>query len=540
MKKALIMVTVIIALSVYGRGWGAEKQSVSISYAIPGSTGYVTSQSSNTAQPYNITTQYGGKSDSHSLALTEQSVQPKSITLPWLPLLLLGTRYFDEGSSGSPLDITGLLPYAGQVSANGYSYYRITGVTPNAIYTIILTRTAGLPYQNVPNAGGSGSNACGWVDTTPNAVIECAMRATPAGELEFYVKGDGTVGGAFAITYTAGGVVNEGNSNDPVVVNVFPFSGGALVQSYYLLTGLTPNSTYAIQFTNGSGPVALLIFQDATYQEIICSTLNDSGNSCNVTANGSGEIYLITSTQQNQYGVTYTISVTAAGVANEGSSNEPVDITGQLPYSGMVHLLSSWYIITGLTPSNPYTITLANATDAANLYVYGPGWWLLPISQKDSYFLWNNGDGTSIESVSVADSNGDIRIEVRGGDSVDGATFELDIAAGGMPNEGYFGAPVNVTGNTPWSGTIYNGPSYYVITGLASATDYTITLGDQTVPLDLSVYADEGYQNLLCNSNQLGTSTETCNVQTTTGELHIRVTGATIITGGTFTLDIAP
>lgn len=42
----------------------------------------------------------------------------------------------------------------------------------------------------------------------------------------------------------------------------------------------------------------------------ICSSLNGSGNACNVTANGSGQIYLMTNIQDFS-GVTYTIAVTA-------------------------------------------------------------------------------------------------------------------------------------------------------------------------------------------------------------------------------------
>jgi hypothetical protein len=450
------------------------------------------------------------------------------------------TPYVDEGSAGSPLDITGLLPYDGEVSKSGYSYYRVTGALPDSIYTTTLTLIDGLPYQIVPNAAATGGIACGWVNTTPGATIDCAMRATAGGVLDFSVQGDTTVGGAFTVTVSLGGIVNEGHPGTPVEVSAFPFSGSALIQSYYLLTGLTPGGAYACKFTDASSPVALFIFPDDTYQSqpTSCSSRNDSGEPCNVTADASGYIYLMTNAQENLYGVTYTISVTGASVANEGSRNSPIDITSLLTYSGMVHLGSSWYIISGLTAGSPCTITLSNASDAANLYLYGPGW---DVGQRDCYHWWANGDGTSIECVSVADSNGDIRVEVQGIDSADGATFDLDMAAGGVPSEGYFGAPVDVTGVTPWSGSLYKDNSYYKITGLAAATDYTVTISDLTDNLSLYVCDDVTQNNQLCFSTQLGTVDETCVVQTATGELHIRVGwGNGSVRSVTFSLDVTP
>jgi hypothetical protein len=186
--------------------------------------------------------------------------------------------YVDEGSAGLPLDITGSLPYDGQVARSGTSNYRIMGVTPEAIYTITLTRTDGLPYQSVPNAAQTGSVACGWDNTTRQAVIDCAMRATAGGALDFFVRGDDTVGGTYVITFSGGGLVNEGSPGDPVVVSSFPFTGSALVQSYYLLTGLAPGGSYAIGFADASSAVALFIFPDNTVLHAMSSLTTRAGS----------------------------------------------------------------------------------------------------------------------------------------------------------------------------------------------------------------------------------------------------------------------
>lgn len=451
--------------------------------------------------------------------------------------------YADEGTAESPLDITGFIPYSGQVSMDGYSYYRITGVTPDSIYTIILQRDDGLPYPVVPYAVSRSDVACGWNDSIPGATIDCAMRSTASDVLDFSVRGDDTIGGTYVITFAEGGFVNEGSSSDPVVVTSFPFSGSALNQSYYLLSGLTPGGAYSIEFVDAANPVALFTFPDDTYQlqPNTCSSLNDSGVPCNVMADDSGHIYLMTSIQQEHSGVNYTISVTLAGLANEGSVNAPIDISGLLPYSGMVHKGHSRYIISGLTAGSPYTVTLSNSTDNVKLTLYGPGWWLAGGQRVDCSEFWANGGGDPIDCVSIADSYGDIRLVVGGFNTADGANFDIDNAAGGIPNEGYAGTPVDVTGIIPWSGTIYNEVSCYKITGITSATDYTVTISDLTDDLILTVYDSGTYENQLCWANQLGIVDEACLVQTTTGELHFRVGIAHgNVSGATFSLNVTP
>jgi hypothetical protein len=140
----------------------------------------------------------------------------------------------------------------------------------------------------------------------------------------------------------------------------------------------------------------------------------------------------------------------------------------------------------------------------------------------------------------VADTEGDIRIEVRGFDTAAGAYYDLDLAPGGIPNQGYYGTPLDLTGATPYMGSVYNGPSYYVFTGLAPATDYTLTLSMLTANLTLWVYDDIDYQNQLCLSSQPGTADDSCTVQTTTGELHFRVTPADNSLGATFLVGLTP
>jgi hypothetical protein len=231
--------------------------------------------------------------------------------------------------------------------------------------------------------------------------------------------------------------------------------------------------------------------------------------------------------------------VTAASVANEGSRNDPIDLSAQLPYAGMVHKESSWYIIDGLTPDVAHTFTLSNATDNVTLQVYGPGWAQTP-QRPDCEVVWANGGGSPIACVSVADDSGEIRIEVMGIDTADGATFDLDSAAGGLPNEGYFSNPIDITSARPWSGTIYNGPSHYLITGRAPAIDHTVTISNLSENLDLLVYDNGSPQTLLCDRRTLGSVDETCVVQTATGELYIRVLATFNVFGATFTLDATP
>ncbi|NQY00985.1 MAG: hypothetical protein HRT70_07635, partial [Flavobacteriaceae bacterium] len=48
------------------------------------------------------------------------------------------------GAPGLPLDITALLAYPGAVAVSDVSYYRITGVRLNVVYTIVIFRGDGL------------------------------------------------------------------------------------------------------------------------------------------------------------------------------------------------------------------------------------------------------------------------------------------------------------------------------------------------------------------------------------------------------------
>jgi hypothetical protein len=205
----------------------------------------------------------------------------------------------------------------------------------------------------------------------------------------------------------------------------------------------------------------------------------------------------------------------------------------------MVHKESSWYLLDGLTPGAPHTVTLSNATDDVVLELYGPGW-TAPDQRDDCRILWANGGGDPIACVAAADSSGEIRIEVAGYDTEDGATFDLGAAPGGLPNEGNSSNPLDITGATPWSGTVYNGPSHYLVTGRAAATDYTVTLSNLSDNLDLLVYDNGAPQTLLCDSRTLGSVDETCDVQTTTGELYVRVLATFNVFGATFTLNITP
>ena len=45
----------------------------------------------------------------------------------------------DEGSKIAPLEVGGILPYAGTVKSQGNSYYVISGLTPGQNYTVSLT-----------------------------------------------------------------------------------------------------------------------------------------------------------------------------------------------------------------------------------------------------------------------------------------------------------------------------------------------------------------------------------------------------------------
>lgn len=226
-----------------------------------------------------------------------------------------GAAYISEGSSNNPVDITSGLPYSGEVGPADFSYYQVAGLPADSIYTISLQRTEGAATLLVRNAPDNGSISCGWDDATPNLLLECAMYTDSSGILDFQIgRVDGEAGGQFQLNIIAGGIVNEGHPNNPVVISSFPASGAALLQSYYQATGLVPNAAYTFSVSDLTGDTAFFFYPASDFNGSFLCMLNAATNPtgvCVINADASGDIYLMTNVQNGDYNVEYTMSLVA-------------------------------------------------------------------------------------------------------------------------------------------------------------------------------------------------------------------------------------
>lgn len=227
-----------------------------------------------------------------------------------------GTGFISEGTTGAPVNITDGLPYYGEVGSGAKSYYELTGMLPDAIYTISLRRIIGAAVLQVDNATGNSSVDCGWSNASPDLLLECAMLSHADGTLPFSVdRVTGEAGGLYELNVSQGGIINEGSQSQPRELSIFPVSGSALTQSYYRAGGLLPNSVYTFSVTDVSGDVAFFIYDTPLFQQepSVCFLFVGvtPNNECVVTSTADGEIFVMSNVQNEDYNVQYTMWLTA-------------------------------------------------------------------------------------------------------------------------------------------------------------------------------------------------------------------------------------
>ena len=87
----------------------------------------------------------------------------------------------NQGTSGSPVDITGQLPYAGTL-LSGASYYVLTGLTPGTVYTVLMTEVTGGGGLEVYTDSGFSTLGCS-SNGAVNLPESCQATANPSGKL---------------------------------------------------------------------------------------------------------------------------------------------------------------------------------------------------------------------------------------------------------------------------------------------------------------------------------------------------------------------
>ena len=347
---------------------------------------------------------------------------------------------------------------------------------------------------------------------------------------------------------------SEGSELAPLdLTGLLPYLGtaGPDAASYYVVTGLDPGGQYEFRLENFSGQIGRFrVFLDSQFQNPDCTTFAPF-SPCSVQLDQTGTVYFEVDT--GDFSAAYQIVaelLQAGGFANEGTLGAPVEVTA-LPWSGMVWRGESFYEVDGLTPGTVYTATLSAfdfaepANQFAGMNLWGEG---VVHAQADCQKgMQQPGDGAStLECAARADAAGKLIVEAQGAGTTDGYSFALDLAAGGLANEGFDASPLDITGSLPWSGTVHQGgASQYRIGGLTPNATYTVTL-THSQETELSVWELDGSGNRvqrLCRTDfDPLTTVEECVVTPPTDAIVVwaRMFSGSVLPGATFTLGLSP
>lgn len=480
-----------------------------------------------------------GKAQALAVGVVTVIATDPTSTISGSATMNIDTVYSAEGTTAAPIDLTGSFPYVGQVDTTN-SHYVATGLTPGAAYTITITDMSDAFRVSVRDDPFAGTPLC--FTSVPGAVDKlCTAPANINGELYLVVEGSRTTaGGFFTLQVIAGGILAEGSRTAPVdITGMLPYSGQVNTDhSYYIVKGLLPGAAYITSVTGVSDDVDLQVYPNssfATDTSCTSSMLGTVDESCPAAATADGILYIRIAGEFTAAGATFTIDVAQGGSINEGTAIDPVNITGLLPYGGSVGINTSYYLVTGLTANSAYTVNLTGPSDSVKFFVFSA-----PLFNGRTS-LECSSNFTSADQSCVAKSNsfGELYIQVLGLASVAGAMFTLDLVPGGIVKEGYFAAPLDLTGILPHSGSVNTDRSFYVVKGLAPSSPFTVTLTDLSDNADLFVHSDAFITSEECISSNLGTLDETCAVNANpSGELFLIISGDTTTAGATYTVDV--
>jgi hypothetical protein len=461
-----------------------------------------------------------------------------------------GTELIFEGYSDAPIDLTGKLPYTGQINRRE-SYYTISGLTPGTKYEIRMDYPSADNQLSVfPDEAYSGPLCSASYYFSSPTRKSCVATAPSSGSL--YIEVPFTAAASYTLDVVLAPVA-EGSSTAPLAINSGYNAQVDTTTSYYEISGLTPDTNYKVDLSDVSDNSLTVMAGSST--SLSASTDISTGRT-----DSSGNLYiLIDGSGTSGNGAWFTLSLATANNP-EGSASSPVDITTSTPaapYSGQVDNRTSYYKITGLTPGNYYMTHIEGYTDSVTVSVYDNNTYTSPslCSIAASPF------STSIDNHCLAPvpSGGTLYISVNGPSSILGTKYTLWMEPSLIKSEGVSASvisPVPITLDTAYAGMVSNyatdSSSYYSVTGLTGGAAYNIALADTTDDVHLTVYSDSAYTTEVCRSHRQGLYDEHC-VATAPGSgsnqtLYIKVAASlridasshvTTYDGATYTLTVS-
>ena len=170
----------------------------------------------------------------------------------------------NQGSAITPINVTGLLPYASQVGS-GSSYYVLTGLAAGSV-TLTLSGVQGdVSLALYSNANFSSGLLCSSANVGTTASESCTGTLPAAGSVYILVSAAaGTSGSVFTIGL---GPPSESEPNDTIGTADGPFSGDVTI------TGTLPvtNDVDYYAITNSGATAATVIMENFTGSVGACS-----------------------------------------------------------------------------------------------------------------------------------------------------------------------------------------------------------------------------------------------------------------------------
>ncbi|MBI3188849.1 MAG: hypothetical protein HYZ31_13415 [Gammaproteobacteria bacterium] len=484
----------------------------------------------------------------------------------------LGSANNPEGKITSPLNISAsseTTPHVGQVD-NTASYYVVNGLTPGRYYMTHLNGVSSVrPTLEVFTDNTFTTPAC--VDSYLDADEEgrCLAAANTSGSLYLRVTNNTYMieGSRYNLWLAPSFITSEGSEQIPV--NIDPagrLNYGEAVSYQGKVSADFNRSVSYYRVTLNMGPANYTVMLNGMSDDVDLDVINhltkaSSTDFCISKHSGLLDEYCViqtqpvkgrvksvdllikvsTPTQTINYwdGAAFTLTVTPGGkkAGAEGTTTAPKDITGALPYQGLVdHYQKSYYKITGLTPGVRYEVRADSDRDKLALGVYS----LLPTNYplcSIEYAYAAAGTITACEA--VATSAGELLVSVESNNMYSTAThvpFQLSIKPATQA-EGQYGAPLDISGTFPRAsqvgGTLdANGyftqgsvNSYYRVSGLQANTYYQVFINHQSRTLyrgALKVYRDYGMSQPSCDE---GAFLLCRALSSENGDLYIHVDG---------------
>ena len=403
--------------------------------------------------------------------------------------------YTPQGAPGSEVVLTLATPSSGEVDATA-SYYKVNGVTPAGQYRVVISNM----YNDNANLSVYGDAAytnllcrSSRASTSTDDCVATAVTDT------LWIKVDGTsanqyLGAEYQVTVYPF-FPNQGTSANPVSLTFgssdLPRKGSVDSYSYYLISGLAPNTSYNASISGYTTNLGFSLAKSFSHYPGCYSKEIETGvEGCILETDAAGTLAVRVYSQTPYQGTNFTLNVSLSTTQSEGSKTTPVVLaldSAALPHAGAIGGSSSYYQITGVTPGMAYTISLDGLQSDHRFYFYTDGSKLGSTSSYD-YVCEGYSPASSCTRTAVTDS---IWIMVaRDGDG-QGSAYTLNAVLSPYQAEGTLVSPVQIaygTTDLPRDSQVDTDKSYYQITGLTPGETYAIIVTNMDTPYSAGFY----------------------------------------------------